>query len=326
MNITVIAEYQKNPAEGINVVSRDLIDELRTSGYIVRIIKPKYILIYLFRLIFFPAKFTIFTHGPGIRTVFATWLLRNFGRTRLIWIATRPDISRVSKWLTGRKTAHHIVCNRIRKDLTAVAIDAKVIIQPIGINPRRINEESDNKLWKNLKKSGVPLAVHVGHLRQNRGLENLIAVKELLGEQIEIVVQASPYFDTDKEVESSLVQAGIHVSKIFIPMIGSVYRSCDIYLFPVPPSTEGAIELPLSVLEALACKTPVISTPFGALTQTLRDTKGISFAEPANFAQAVSSCLNVAIPVKPEGLPFQCNSERLFERLLELIADKPCKN
>ena len=41
--------------------------------------------------------------------------------------------------------------------------------------------------------------------------------------------------------------------------IASYYRAADCYVFPVL-SGEGAIALPLSVLEAMACNLPVVST------------------------------------------------------------------
>jgi len=50
----------------------------------------------------------------------------------------------------------------------------------------------------------------------------------------------------------------------YLPHVEHLYQASDAYVFPVT-STDNAIEVPLSVLEALACDVPVVSTRFGGL-------------------------------------------------------------
>ncbi len=60
----------------------------------------------------------------------------------------------------------------------------------------------------------------------------------------------------------------------------------DLYVFPLkdtghnfPKSYNeiGAIDLPLSVLEAMSCNLPVITTPFGALPRIFQPCDGLIF-------------------------------------------------
>lgn len=321
MKMTVVAEYHERPAEGINVVSKTLIDGLHARGHEVAVVPPDRILSRLPGLLLKPDAVTIFTHGPGPRTVLASRTLRALSRTRILWVATRPDLATCPRWLRGGRSAHAILCNRPRDDLAGVARDARLVAQPIGIAPERLAGGGAAPLWANRRQDGVPLAVHVGHLRRSRGLERLCEIKALLQDRIDIVVVASPYFEPDPGLMEELVAAGVHVDRGFVPAIADVYRSADLYLFPPPPETEGAIELPLGVLEAIACGLPVISTPFGALPEALAGARGVEFAPSEQFASAVARWVDMgqAHP-RPAGLPDHLNAHRITDWVIELSA------
>lgn len=319
MRFTVVAEYQESPAEGINVVSKTLIDDLRKAGHAVKVISPTSILTRLPELIMDRAQVTVFTHGPGPRTVLVSRILRALSSTRIVWVATRPDLADCPRWLRGGRSAHAVICNRPRADLASVARDAVIVQQVIGIAPERMAGTLASPMWPEIRRAGVPMVVHVGHLRRNRGLEQLIAVKHLLGDRVEIVMQASPYFEPASGLTEELTAAGIHVMRAFVPAIANVYGSADLYLFPAPPDQEGAIELPLSVLEAMACKTPVISTPFGALPEVLAGEPGVTFARSSGFAAAVAAWVDCPAEarLRPLGLPERLNAHRLADRIQE---------
>lgn len=320
MRCTVIAEYHANPAEGINVVSKTLIDDLRAKGHAVQIIDPAKLLGQLPKIIAWRADMVIFTHGPGVRTVFASRILRLVSRSKITWVATRPDVAKTPSWLKGKCTAHAVVCNRPRKDLQELAPDARIVPQVIGIAPERMVCSEHTPMWQELRREGVPLAVHVGHLRRNRGLEQMVEIKKILGDRIDIVVQASPYFEPVQSLLDELNAAGVHVVREFVPEIARVYHSADLYIFPAPPDLEGAIELPLSVLEAMACQTPVISTNFGALHEVLNTEPGVTFADSAELAQKVADWVNTpkADRICPSGLPDRLNAHRIADRIEEI--------
>lgn len=327
-DITVVAEVSDQPAEGMNVISATLVADLQQTGLSLRVIPPHRLLRHLPGLILRPSALTVFTHGPGLRTVLVTRLLRWLSRTRLVWVATRPNIDNLPAFLMGWSTAHHVICNQPNVALKRAAPEAETIVQPIGMDPSRIGkrtkaEAPEPPLWPEVQARGVPILAHVGHLRQSRGLDRLIEIKAAVGAEAEVVVQASPTFTPEPGVLEALQAAGVIVSRRFVADIGQVYRSCTLYLFPVPEDGEGAIELPLTVLEALASKTPVIATPFGALPRVLNHTKGLSFAPSADFAQVVVERLQKGAIERPDGLPESLHAARLTETILRLSRQRP---
>lgn len=120
--------------------------------------------------------------------------------------------------------------------------------------------------------------LHVGHIKENHNMQVFLKHREW-GRDIVPVVKGG-------DVESSwlhrLQMAGVIVFDEYFDNMHELYQAADCYLFPVSNPT-GALEFPLSVVEAAACNLPVITTPFGALPEIIREGEGFhyirSFAE-----------------------------------------------
>lgn len=97
------------------------------------------------------------------------------------------------------------------------------------------------------------LVVHVGHCSAGRGLEDFTRVNH---EIVQTMVVASGLFESEKTV-NILQEAGVYVHKGYLENVEEIYQMADAYLFPTR-SAEFVISIPLSVMEALACGTPVI--------------------------------------------------------------------
>lgn len=62
----------------------------------------------------------------------------------------------------------------------------------------------------------------------------------------------------------------------YIEKIEEVYQCANCYIFPV--FSEGAcIEVPLSILEAMACNLPVVTTQFGGLPSLIDEGNGFIY-------------------------------------------------
>jgi len=74
----------------------------------------------------------------------------------------------------------------------------------------------------------------------------------------------------DRSVHTMLTESGCLVWRRHFAEIEELYQLADLYVFPVVDKL-GSIELPLSIMEAMACNLPVISTKFGALPRILKE-------------------------------------------------------
>ncbi|HEV7128058.1 MAG TPA: glycosyltransferase family 4 protein, partial [Ktedonobacterales bacterium] len=128
---------------------------------------------------------------------------------------------------------------------------------------------------------GIPLdtfvVLHVGHLKSNRHLDVLTTLAQQLTRSL-ILIVGSTSTVADPAIATRLSAAGITILHRYLPHVEEVYQLADCYVFPVRDD-QGSAQLPLSVLEALACELPVVTTRFGALPEYLPPSDAIDFCD-----------------------------------------------
>ena len=136
-----------------------------------------------------------------------------------------------------------------------------------GINPDKFIPVSEDVQRSLKQKYGFDpekkLVVHVGHCSAGRGLEDFTAIDPKIAQTM---VVASGLFENAQTV-TALEKAGVRIQKGYLEHVEEIYQMADVYFFPTR-SSEFVISIPLSVMEALACGTPVIGYgSFGNLFQ-----------------------------------------------------------
>ncbi len=122
------------------------------------------------------------------------------------------------------------------------------------------------------------VVLHVGHLFENRNLRALAALASEPG--VMVLVLASHY---RREPESSQLRRALEASGVCIleghrPNVEELYRLADCYVFPTVQH-DGAIAMPLSVVEARASGLPVVARRFRALGEGAGKELGVEVVE-----------------------------------------------
>lgn len=119
------------------------------------------------------------------------------------------------------------------------------------------------------------IILHVGHCNRERNVLVLSRLVEL-GFRAILIASTSTVIDPDLLVE--LRQSGVTVITDFVESIQHFYQMADCYLFPVFRAT-SAIDAPSSVLEAMACNLPIVTTRFGALPGMFHPGNGFYYGD-----------------------------------------------
>lgn len=140
--------------------------------------------------------------------------------------------------------------------------------------------------------------LHVGQITRKRNVA-ILRQLQMKGSQVVVVGSSSSStqgFPHDQDVVRELEKAGAKVWIRYFDKVSELYQLADCYLFPTFHET-GGIGFPLSVLEALACGTRVVSTAFGGLPFQLPD------CEAMRYAKNDDELISLARSTPPGGTP-----------------------
>ncbi|MBA7685613.1 D-inositol-3-phosphate glycosyltransferase [subsurface metagenome] len=151
----------------------------------------------------------------------------------------------------------------VLKRLSTFGCCAKLI--PSGVNLKRFRPVAKERKLGLRSKYGINAdkftILHVGHINRNRNIQIL---KELQSNSNQMLVVGSTSTGQDKHLVEELEMTGIKVITDYLENVEEIYQLSDCYVFPVV-SERASIEVPLSVLEAMACNLPVVATRYGGL-------------------------------------------------------------
>jgi len=176
----------------------------------------------------------------------------------------------------------------------------KVEVFPYGINFRKFKPRTkDIKLAESLGISkNDKVIVFVGTFYDFSGLDEIIVKFSMLKQQIKnvklLAIGGGPFFKTirtlvkKKKLESDVILVGFKTQSD-IPKYISLADVC-VNSFRVNNVTERII--PAKVMEYLACKKPVISTPLkGTITILPNENYGVTYSPINNFVENLANLL-----------------------------------
>ena len=211
------------------------------------------------------------------------------GRARIVMIGLQPRV------LGGRG---RFLARFLWPDLLLVSTEAEVgraralgaraSRMVTGVDLARFRPSLDGEKHALRRKWGVPpdarVVLHVGHLTSGRNIEALIPIAAEPG--FTVVMVASSQQDKESEgLEQELRANGVIVIRGFLPDIDEIYRLADCYAFPTI-SSDHAIAMPLSILEAMATGLPIASMRFGVLQERFAEVEGIVLVDDQRALKA----------------------------------------
>ena len=123
--------------------------------------------------------------------------------------------------------------------------------------------------------TGKFVILHVGALNRGRNLESMQSLQD---DDVQVLVVGRASERGDPSLAGEMRGIGCLVWTEYLSNLEEVYALSDCYVFPTT-SRRYCVEMPLSVMEAMSCNLPVVTTRFGALPRAFEAGGGLIFAE-----------------------------------------------
>ena len=143
---------------------------------------------------------------------------------------------------------------------------------PAGVDMEKFVPVSSGRKRLLREKYSIPqdayLTLHVGHIRESRNIRIFLSLADQ--PNIRVLLVGSTSTPQEERLKMELRQSGIFVIDEFVRENQELYQLADCYVFTVIEKN-AAMEFPISVLEAMSCNLPVLTTPFGSLPEYFSD-------------------------------------------------------
>ncbi len=272
----LIGDNQGHPDEGMKNISKQLYNALiNVDNYSLKILPPSSVMARLWDIAHWEPDVIHYLHGPTYKSILLVAIINRLCRgSRSVISFTHPKLNYFGQRLLRlfppnvslvQSTHWHQVLDQ--HGLHSIFLSLS------GVDLERFVPVPHSKKLALRTKLKLPLdkkiILHVGHINTNRNLERLIPLQKLRDVQVLILGSSSTPIHGD--LQERLLTAGTILHTVYVSQIEEYYQTSDCYVFPTLDNL-GAIELPLSILEAMATDLPIITTKFGGLT---------SFFEPS---------------------------------------------
>lgn len=279
MRICVVGHFVRHPDEGVGNICLNIADELSKRHDVLKLSIGD--VAGWRRAKRFKPEILHFVLSPSNLGLVVAKLLASYcSEAKTVMSAPHPDNIR---W--GR------VAGLFRPDLTLVqsaesermfqGVGYKTLFFPNGVDCDKFRPVSPRHKRRLRQDYGIPtdrfVALHVGPLTNARDVRSL---GRLQRHENQVLIVGRPSERGSAYLRRALERLGCIVWLKHLPDVDEVFGLSDCYVFPVPPQNRGAsIEMPLSVMEAMSCNIPVVTTRFGALPRALEDGDGLVFVE-----------------------------------------------
>lgn len=198
-----------------------------------------------------------------------------------------------------------VFSNNARESLVKIGVkDDRIVNLPPAVDPSFFCE-SNSQVKDNLGldiPEVAPKILYIGNWATWKGvdylIESMIYVKEVFPEAKLITAWGEIYdwYDDRKEfIDRKIVELGLSETVVQVGIVEdlpSLIGMCDVVVEPFL-NTDGVADLPLAILEAMACGKPVISTKVEGIPEIVSHGKNGRIVDPGDSKQLANEIIQI---------------------------------
>lgn len=308
MRICLLGEFNGNLDEGMRKTSFYIAKELSKYHHVLSIDLRKVISKSFWRsLKDFNPQIVHYIHGASLKSFILLKSISLYCKdAKTVISITRPYFS-ASKFLISFIKPDLVLVQSDEIEHIFKTLKCKTDFLPFGgVDTEKFNPRLKKIKEKLREKYGVKrdkfVILHAGSIKEGR---NVMLLRKLQGKKNQVIVVGATSTGIQRGILHKLEEAGCIVWTNYFEHIEEIHSLSDCYVFPVLPKKDilgrniaNSIEMPLSVIEAMSCNLPVITTKFGALPRAFKEGDGLFFAENENdFSTTLENIKNTNINV-----------------------------
>lgn len=261
--------------------------------------------------------------GPSIRGLLLLKILKLlFHNDKTVASTSQPSFSVFEKRFIPLFKPDLVLFQSHESEMLFADYGCRTRFLPNGVDTEKFSPTSNNikkKLRNKYQISAEKFVVlHVGPVRKNRNVMILNRLNQ--DRNTQVIIAGGITSGEDSEVHRDLEAGGCLVWREFFEHVEELYALSDCYIFPTIDKT-GSIEIPLSVLEAMACNLPVLSTKYSALPRVFAEGEGLWYAEKEkDFVHLLNNVkAETDVKTREKVLPYSWNN--IAEKLETIYAE-----
>ena len=298
MRICLIGEYEPVLDEGMRKVTFHLAQGLSQSNEVLPLnIKGVFTSSFWKKLKEFKPQIVHYVHGPTINSFILMKIVSLYCKQpKTVISAMRPCFSHISARFIPWLKPDLILTQSYETEAKLSSLGCRTAFLPCGVDTDRFVPVSPEAKAELRRKHGIDdnkfVLLHVGSIKPGRGVHWLTGLQE---KDTQVVIVGPTSVGISGKTLQALSEPGCLVWTDYFEKVEEIYALADCYIYPTVPLKDAlgravadSIEMPLSVLEAMSCNLPVISTRFGALPRAFDEGDGLTYVESkADFLTAI---------------------------------------
>ena len=329
MKVCVIGDFSSNRDEGLKNIAHHIADNLseNMNVQLFKINVKNIISLAIMRKIKkFHPDIIHYVPGPTNKSLLLLKSIKMYLKyaPKIVLSAPYPMFSDITlKLLNFKPDCVFISSNDLKERMEILGISPYFL--PNGVDIEKFIPVSNFEKIKLREKYGVErdefTILHVGHIIGNRNLEIFIK----LSKKNQVIIVASKYIKTNRKLLKNLRDEGCIIFQGYFPNIEEFYQLSDCYLFPVKRG--DSILCPLSVMEAMSCNLPVVTTNFEGLKTFFNEGNGLIFAKKEDelidgIENIKKRNISIVTRKKVEEYSWQNITMKIVEVYRTLVSDK----